>query len=476
MRQRSPDAARAAAENGRGSTARGFRANIASQNRSTEREDDLRDARLIKLGLFLRPCGHHIAAWRHPQGAPDAGENPRHFVRIAQTAERGLFDMLFSADSPTAYTAQMRGLNRSHYVAWIEPFTLLSMLAAVTRNIGLVCTASTSFEQPYAIARRFASLDIVSEGRAGWNVVTTGNPIAAENFGGEPHLPKAERYRKAREFLDVVLGLWNSWDADAFVRDRESGLFFDWAKMRELNHHGAHYQVRGPLNTPRTPQGRPVIVQAGASDEGRELAAETAEVVFTAHETMAGAQAFYADVKGRMARFGRTPDELKIMPGLFVVVAPSESEAHAKFQALQDLIHPEIGVALLERKMGVDLSGCDVDGPLPKIPASAVLSSRVDQMVEAAQRERLTIRQLYQRFAASRGHFAVVGTPTQVADQMERWFKEGAADGFNFMAPVFPGGLDDFVSLVIPQLQQRGLYRTAYEGATLRDNLGLKKV
>jgi FMN-dependent oxidoreductase (nitrilotriacetate monooxygenase family) len=433
-------------------------------------------ARHLKLGLFLRPCGHHIAAWRHPQGAPDAGQNPQHFVRIAKTAERGLFDMLFSADSPTAYTAEMKGLNRSHYVAWIEPFTLLAMLAAHTKNIGLVCTASTSFEEPYSIARRFASLDIVSEGRAGWNVVTTGNPIAAENFGGEPHLPKAERYKKAREFLDVVLGLWKSWDADAFMRDRAQGVFFDWAKMRELNHHGAYYDVRGPLNVPRTPQGWPVIVQAGASDDGRELAAETAEVVFTAHETMESAQAFYADLKGRMAAYGRARDDLKIMPGLFVVTAPTEAEARAKFQILQDLIHPEIGVSLLERKMGVDLSGCDVDSPLPEIPKSAVLSSRVDQMVEAARREGLSIRQLYQRFAASRGHFAVVGAPAQVADQMERWFREGAADGFNFMAPVFPGGLDDFVDLVIPELQRRGLYRTAYEGATLRDNLGLRQV
>jgi FMN-dependent oxidoreductase (nitrilotriacetate monooxygenase family) len=433
-------------------------------------------AKHLKLGLFLRPCGHHIAAWRHPQGTPDAGLNHRHFVRIAQTAERGLFDMLFSADSPTAYTAETKGLERSHYVAWIEPFTLLSMLAGVTKNIGLVCTASTSFEEPYAVARRFASLDIVSDGRAGWNVVTTGNPIAAENFSREPHLPKAERYRKAREFLDVVLGLWDSWDTDAFVRDQASGVFFDWSKMRELNHHGAYYDVRGPLNVPRTPQGRPVIVQAGASEDGRELAAETAEVVFTAHETMASAQAFYADLKGRMAAYGRAPDDLKIMPGLFVVTAPTESEARAKFQTLQDLIHPEIGVSLLERKMGVDLSGWDVDGPLPEIPKSAVLSSRVDQMVEAARREGLTIRQLYQRFAASRGHFALVGTPVQVADEMERWFKEGAADGFNFMAPVFPGGLDDFVELVVPQLQRRGLMRTAYDGATLRDNLGLKKI
>jgi N-acetyl-S-(2-succino)cysteine monooxygenase len=433
----------------------------------------MRSGEKIRLGMFLRPCGHHIASWRHPQSQADAGENFEHFVHVAKTAERGLFDMLFSADTPTVFTAEEEGLERSHYVAWIEPFSLLAALAPHTKNIGLVCTASTSFEEPYSIARKFASLDIISHGRAGWNVVTTGNPVAAQNYGEEPHLPKIERYRKAREFLDVVNGLWDSWDADAFIRNRDTGIFFERSKMHELNFHGDYYHVRGPLNVPRSPQGKPVVVQAGASDEGRDLAAATADVVFTAHETLESAKEFYADVKGRMSKYGRHPDQLKIMPGLFVTVAPSEDEAREKFQVLQDLIHPEIGVSLIERKMGIDLSGFDIDGPLPPVPPSTVLSSRVDQMIATAKRDGLTIRGLYQRFAASRGHFAIVGSPQQVADHMQLWFEEGAADGFNFMAPIFPGGLEDFVDLVVPELQKRGLFRIRYEGRMLRTNLGL---
>ncbi|MDB5648614.1 MAG: nitrilotriacetate monooxygenase [Hyphomicrobiales bacterium] len=428
----------------------------------------------MKLGMFVRPCGHHIGSWRHPDAQADAGVNFPHFVQMAQTAERGLFDMLFSADSPTAFTAEPEALHRTHYVAWIEPFSLLVALAGFTKHIGLVCTASTSFEEPYALARRFASLDLISGGRGGWNIVTTGNPAAAANFGDEPHLPKAERYKKAREFADVVRGLWDSWDDDAFVRNRETGVFFDREKMHVLDHHGAYYNVQGPLNVARSPQGQPVIVQAGASDDGRELAAETAEVVFTAHEELDAAKAFYDDVKGRMAKYGRERDDLKIMPGLSVIVAPTRQEAQDKFQSLQDLIHPDIGVAVLSRKMGFDFSGFPVDGPVPPVPSSNVLSSRVDALVEAAQRDNLTIRQLYQKFCSTRGHFSLIGTPADIADQMTEWFEKGAADGFNFIAPYLPGGLDNFVDLVVPELQRRGVYRTHYEGTTLRDNLGLK--
>ncbi len=429
---------------------------------------------MLKLGFFIRPTGHHIGSWRHPEAQADAGVNLPHFVELAKTAERGLFDMIFSADSPTAFTAEEASLHRTHYVAWIEPFTLLTALATHTTNIGLVCTASTSFEEPYALARRFASLDIVSAGRAGWNVVTTGNPAAAANFGDEPHLPKIERYKKAREFTDVVRGLWDSWDDDAFIRDRETGVFFDRSKMHVLDHHGAYYNVRGPLNVARSPQGQPVIVQAGDSDAGREMAAETAEVMFTANEELDSARAFYADVKSRMGKFGRRPEDLKIMPGLSVIVAKTRQEAQDKFQQLQDLIHPEIGIAVLSRKMGFDFSRYPVDGPVPEIPESDVLSSRVGTLVSAAQRDSLTIRQLYQKFCSTRGHCSLIGTPVDVADQMQAWYEGEAADGFNFIAPWLPGGLDDFVDLVVPELQRRGLYRTAYEGKTLRDNLGLR--
>jgi N-acetyl-S-(2-succino)cysteine monooxygenase len=421
--------------------------------------------RQMKLGLFVRPCGHHIAAWRHPRTQADAGVNFQHFIELAQTAERGLFDMLFSADTNSSFTAENEGLNRQHYVAWIEPFTLLSALSAFTKNIGLVCTASTSFEQPYAVARKFASLDHVSGGRAGWNVVTSGLEVEALNFSQDAHAPKAERYKRAREFTELVRALWDSWDEDAFTRNRETGIFFDPDKMHVLNHRGEHYQVQGPLNVARTPQGHPVVVQAGAS--------ETAEVVFGASRELAIAQAFYADLKGRMPRFGRDPDSLKILPGLIVTVAQSEAEARARHEAYQELIHPDVGVALLSTRMGHDLRGLPLDEPLPELPKNDVIGSRSDMMIALARRDNLTIRQLYKIFAASRGHASIIGSPKQVADMMEQWFSERGCDGFNILVPSFPHDFTAFVDLVVPELQRRGIYRTKYEGTTLRDSLGL---
>ena len=429
----------------------------------------------MKLGLFIRPCGHHIAAWRHPRTQADAGVNFQHFIEMAQTAERGLFDMLFSADTNSSYTAEGEALNRQHYVAWIEPFTLLSALSGFTKNIGLVCTASTSFEQPYSVARRFASLDHVSGGRAGWNVVTSGNETEALNFSQDEHAPKVERYKRAREFTDIVRRLWDSWDEDAFPRNRETGIFFDWDKMHVLDHNGAHYKVKGPLNVARSPQGQPVIVQAGASEAGKELAAETAEVVFAAGNRLDSAQAFYADLKGRMPRFGRDPDSLKILPGLIVTVAATESEARARHEAYQDLIHPDVGVALLSKRMGHDLRGLPLDEPLPELPKNDVIGSRSDMMIEMARRDNLTLRQLYKIFAATRGHGTVVGSPSQVVDHMEQWFHGRGCDGFNILVPSFPDDFTAFVDLVVPELQRRGLYRTRYEGPMLRDNLGLER-
>ena len=291
--------------------------------------------RKMKLGLFIRPGGHHIACWRHPRAQADAGVNFPHFVEMAQIAERGLFDMLFSADNHTVWTVSESAIDRVHYSAWMEPYTLLSALSGHTKNIGLVCTASTSFEQPYTVARKFATLDLISGGRSGWNVVTSGNETEAQNFSKEPHLPKADRYRRGREFVEVVRGLWDSWDEDAFIRNKETGIFIDRSKMHELNHHGAFYDVRGPLNVARSPQGQPVVVQAGASDDGRQLAADTAEVVFSASDSIEHAREYYSDVKGRMARNGRSPDDLKVLPGLLVVVAPTRAEAEAKFETLQ---------------------------------------------------------------------------------------------------------------------------------------------
>jgi alkanesulfonate monooxygenase len=429
--------------------------------------------RQMKMGMFIRPCGHHIASWRHPDAYADAGANFARMVEIAQTAERGLFDMIFSADTHSVFTGEDLGLHRLHYVAWIEPFTLLSTLAAFTKNIGLVCTASTSFEEPYTIARKFASLDLVSGGRSGWNVVTSGNATEALNYSSEAHRPKIERYKRAHEFVSIVRDLWDSWDDDAFLRDRQSGVFFDRAKMHVLDHHGDYFDVRGPLNVPRSPQGQPVIVQAGASDDGRELAAETAEVVFAASPNFEHAKAFYADLKGRMLRYGRNPDSLKILPGLSVTVGRTAAEANKKREALQELVHPDVGVALLSTRIGFDLTGFPLDEPLPEMPKNEIVSSRSGVMVEMARRENLTIRQLYKRFASSRGHVEFVATPAEVADTMEHWFANGACDGFNILPPYFPGGLNDYVDMVVPELQRRGLFRTRYEGPTLRDVLGL---
>lgn len=427
----------------------------------------------LKLGLFVRPVGHHVASWRHPDSHADANVNFKRFVEMAQTAERGCFDMMFSADTQSAWTTSPDGLHRMHYVAWIEPFTQMAALAGFTRNIGLVCTASTTYEEPFALARKFASLDLVSEGRGGWNLITSGNETEAQNFGRVAHPPKAERYRRAREFAQVVVGLWNSWDADAFVRDRTSGVFFDPDKMHVLDHHGKYFDVRGPLNVPRSPQGQPVLVQAGASEDGMELAAETAEVVFAAQSRLEDGQDYYASVKGRMAKYRRKPEHLKILPGLAVTVGGTEEEAKKKYAYMQDLIHPDVGLGLLSRRIGFDLTGYPLDGPLPELPKNDVVASRADAVAEMAKREKLTIRQLYQRFAGARGHLEVIGTPEQIADTMQKWVEQGAADGFNVILPYFPGGLNDFVDGVIPELQRRGLFRTEYESSTLRGNLGL---
>lgn len=432
------------------------------------------DKPAIRLGLFLRPTGHHVAGWRHPDATADAGRNFAHFVEMAKLAEAGLFDLLFCADIATLWSGDNDSLCRLGTIARIEPYTLLSGLAAVTRNIGVVCTASTTYDEPFHVARRFASLDLVSGGRAGWNLVTSAHEQEAQNFGRDEHMPKHDRYRRAREFADVVTGLWDTWDADAFAYDKQSGLYFDPEKLHTLNHVGQHFRVRGPLNVPPSPQGRPVMVQAGASDDGRDLAAATAEVVFTAQTTIEDACAFYADVKRRMLAHGRDPFELMVMPGLVVFVAVTREEAQAKHDALQDLIHPTVGLKMLSHYVGYDLMDCDVDGPLPEIPHSKIGNvSRTELLSDLARREKLTVRDLYKRVAGGRGHYQVIGTPADVADLIETWVDERACDGFNIMPPYFPGALQDFVDLVIPELQRRGRFRTRYEADTLRGNLGL---
>ena len=431
--------------------------------------------RQMKLGMFMRAPGHHIAAWRLPESPRAAGSSLAHNVEVAQLAERGLFDMVFWADTAGLWGGDKEELSRIARTAWIEPFTLLAAFAAVTTNIGLVCTSTTTYDEPFHIARRFLSLDVMSGGRAGWNLVTSAQEAEAYNFGREQHMAKVDRYRRAREFAHVVLGLWRSWDDDAFVEDKESGLFFDPEKLHELNHVGEFFKVRGPLNVPRSAQGHPVMVQAGASEDGRNLAAETADVIFAATPTIELGRAFYNDVKARAAGFGRNPDHVKILPGVLALVGRTDEEAHQKHDQLQKLIHPQVGVRQLSNYIAYDLSRFPVDGPLPPIPKNAVSNTRVDLLVEMARRDNLTIRQLYQKIAGGRGHFTLTGSPHLIADTLEEWFETGAADGFNFLPPTAPGSLQDFIDLVIPELQKRGLFRTAYEGKTLRDNLGLPK-
>jgi FMN-dependent oxidoreductase (nitrilotriacetate monooxygenase family) len=431
--------------------------------------------RQLKLGAFLMATGHHVAAWRHKDVPANAGLDFKHYKHLAQVAEAAKFDALFVADSVAAPTdVSASHMARSDH---FEPLTLMSALSAVTEHIGLICTATTSYNEPYHVARKFASLDHLSGGRAGWNLVTSDAAAEAQNFGRDEHIGHAERYSRAREFHKVVTGLWDSWEDDAFIRDKASGQYYDPAKRHVLNHQGEHFKVKGPLNVARSPQGHPVIVQAGSSEVGRELSAETAEVVFTAQTSLANAQAFYADIKSRMARFDRDPESLKVMPGVFVVVGDSEALAREKFEEFQALVEPKVGVALLGRMLGnFDLSGYALDEPLPPLPLTeSGQQSRQKLLTQLSRDENLTLAQLGRRIAGGRGHYSLIGTPTQIADELQVWFEERAADGFNVLVPHLPGGLEDVAYHVVPELQRRGLFRTEYSGNTLRDNLGLQR-
>ena len=434
-------------------------------------------ARRMRLGAFIMATGHHIAAWRHKDADADAGHSIDHYRGLAQTAERGLFDLVFVADSPSGWgddaPAEIR--ERLSHAAHFEPVTLWSALSQVTQHIGFVATASTTYEDPYLLARKFASLDHISKGRAAWNVVTTAADVS-KNFSIAGHPAHANRYERAEEVVDLVLDLWDSHEDDALVIDKESGIFLDPSKVHRIDHHGQFFDVAGPLNVARSPQGRPVVVQAGASEAGRNLAARTAEVIFTANQTLADGQAFYGDIKGRLARYGRRPEQLLIMPGLFPVLGGTEAEAKANYDHIQSLVHPVIAWAILKQYyVGVDLSGYSLDDVAPPLPADTELNKSRLKLVSDLARTGLTLRQLYLSLATARGHRTFVGTPEQVADALEEWFVHGAADGFNIMPPVLPTGLTDFVDQVVPILQRRGLYRTEYEGTTLRENLGLER-
>ncbi|CAH1654810.1 MULTISPECIES: LLM class flavin-dependent oxidoreductase [unclassified Chelatococcus] len=429
----------------------------------------------IKLGVFYWPGGHHVAGWRHPDGETDSAFNYQRCVELAKTAQRGKFDLFFLADLVGIRPENLDAQAGAARAVYFEPLTLLAALAAVTDRIGLVATATTTYNEPYHLARKFASLDLISGGRVGWNLVTSHNQAEAANFSANPHMAHADRYVRATEFAEVVKGLWDSWEDDAIEANKETGRYFDPAKMHFLNHNGPLFSVKGPLNVPRSPQGQPVIVQAGSSGPGRDLAAQTAEVIFTAAESLAEGQAFYADAKGRLAAHGRSPDDLVIMPGIFPVIGRTEAEAKEKYEYLQSLVQPSVGMFLLQHLLGRDLSAYPLDEPLPDLADHDGAKGRTEVILRMARKDNLTLRQLYLNVAVARGHNVVIGSPSQVADVMEAWFDGRAADGFNVLPPVFPTGLNEFVDLVVPELQRRGRFRTEYSGATLREHLGLRK-
>jgi alkanesulfonate monooxygenase len=430
----------------------------------------------LRLGAFFHPTGHHIAAWLHPQSQIDAGTNFAHYASMTQTAERAKFDLVFFADAVATRDGNLQGLSRwPQYMAFFDPLTLLPALAAVTKHIGLAATATTSYNEPYHIARKFASLDHISGGRTGWNVVTSANVSEAYNFGRESHYAHGDRYDRAEEFVTVVKGLLDGWDDDALVRDRTSGIYFDPDKIHFLNHKGKHFNVRGPLNVPRPPQGYPVIIQASASATGKDLAAQIAEIIFTPLHELEQGQRLYRELKDHAAKFGRSDDDLVVMPGLNAIVGTSEKDARDKLEYLQTLIHPAVGKELLSNALGgIDLSDYDVDKPLPEHVISED-DRKSNPRYSYLFKDKLTIKQMYQKYGAARGQRTILGTAVQIADQMQTWFLNRAVDGYLIQPPVLPVGLDEFVAQVIPELQNRGLFRTEYEGKTLRENLGLRR-
>ena len=428
----------------------------------------------MHLGAFMRPVSIHTAWWRHPDSAPEANFSLKHLVNCIQTLERGKFDAFFMADHLAVLNMPIEALKRSGTVTSFEPFTLLSALAMVTERIGLIATASTTYDAPYHIARRFASLDHISGGRAGWNIVTTSNPDAARNFGMTEHMDHAERYARAREFHDVVTGLWDSFAEDAFIRDKESGIFWDPARMHKLDHEGKYLSIAGPLNIARPVQGWPVIVQAGASDSGRQLAAEVAEMIFAAGGPIADARAYYADIKSRAAKAGRDPALIKILPGALVTVAESDDAAREKRALLDSLVHPDSGMAALSIALGTDARAFNLDAPLPDIPETNQSQSGRQRVLERARRENLTVRQLAVALGGY-GGLPFTGSAKTIADEMQHWLESDACDGFNIMFPTIPGGVEDFVRWVVPELQRRGIFRKEYAGTTLREHLGLPR-
>jgi FMN-dependent oxidoreductase (nitrilotriacetate monooxygenase family) len=426
--------------------------------------------RQLVLNVFLMRFGHHPAAWRHPSARAGGRPDLSYWTGLAKLAERAKFDAYFLADF-IGKTQESVEAGKRHGVSYqFEPLTLLSAIAAVTEKIGLIGTVNVNFNHPYNTARQFTSLDHISGGRAGWNIVSSMTEGPVKNFG-TPLLAHAERYERAAEFVDATRQLWDSWDDDAYDHvDRKNAIFYDPASTHPVKFQGKHFNIEGLLDLPRPIQGYPVFVQAGNSDTGRDFAARTAEMTYCSATSLDVAQGYYSDIKSRAAKFNRDPEQIKITPGLSVTVAETDSEARERFEELQDLI--DFSHVVLA---GIDLSGHPLDGPLPELPDVENGKGRRQQLVELAQRENLTIRQLVKRFAVSRGHLQIVGSVKTVADKIEEWFTQGGADGFNVVPPLLPRGFEDFTRLVVPELQRRGLFRKEYEGSTLREHLGLDR-
>lgn len=428
--------------------------------------------RKLHLNVNILNSGFLGSAWRHPSSDPRAIYDVNHYVRTAQIAERGLLDAIFLADTPVLKDNPAR----RPYQA-LEPTIILAAIAAQTNHIGLIATVSTTYNDPYNIARRFGTLDHVSDGRIGVNLVTTADRDTAANFSQEVHPEHGARYTRAGEFATVLKKLWNSWEEEAFVGDKASARFVNTAAVHAINHQGQHFSVKGPLTFPRGPQGHPVIVQAGGSDEGRRLAAQHAEVVFSVAQTIEDGVAFVQDIRARAATFGRDPSELVFLPGLATVIGGTEAEAKARHEELLELLPLDYSLGRLAEGLGLPVEALEVDGYLPEdlVRPAGASHSMFDSITKLAQRDKLTVRQLARRLAGGTGHRLLVGTPEQVADSIEEWFRAGAADGFNLMADVIPSGVEAIVDHVVPELQRRGLFRTEYAGDTLRDRLGLSR-
>ena len=430
----------------------------------------------MRLCAFIMATGHHVASWRAPGIPLENGTNFAYWAKLARMSEEAKLDAIFLYDGAAISNIPIGPMSHGDRATFFDPMTLLSALAVVTSKIGLVSTSSTTYDQPYYVARRYLSLDHLSGGRAAWNMVTGVNLREALNFGAAP-MDHDERYRRAREFTEVVRGLWDSWADDAFIMDKQSGRFFDPEKVQWLNHKGDYFTCAGPMCVPRSPQGQPVLVQAGGSEPGRELAAETADMVYSVQSDFETGRAFYADLKGRMAKYGRAPDELKIMPGIYTIVGSSAQEAEDKHEALRNLVDEAQGRAMLSQCLGgADLSRVPFDGPVPEGLTTNAGTTHLKTMIKIAQDRQLSLRELAMDVAAGGyGHWAVRGTPQQIADQMEERFRGKAADGFNLMPATLPDGLEDFTRLVLPELRRRGLFRSDYAGSTLREHLGLRR-